>query len=154
MLDNNLSELWGLIDEMDITPAMEPNSNMLLSDLDLQDDLFPAHEGNVRVPCPDHLDVSRCEHMRTNSQTEGAVKDDDDNNDDVFYSLAKMQRTWKSIGMSLMSYHLSRQHQLQVQNHPIQNLTWSAPLNHIQVPHHWLHVLQNLYNLFHLPSLL
>lgn len=65
MLDTNLSELWGLIEEMDITPAMEPNSNMLLSGLDLQDDLFPAPEGNVGVPCPDHLDVSRCEHMRT-----------------------------------------------------------------------------------------
>lgn len=94
MSDNNLSELWGLIEEMDITPAMEPNSNMLLSGLDLQDDLFPAPEGNVGVHCPDYLDVSRCEQSQTEGPVKVVVVDDDD---DVFYSLAKMQTTWKRI---------------------------------------------------------
>lgn len=60
MSENNLNELWNLLDATDITSVEEPSSYTLLNELELQDVFFPELEVSTYPQSWDNLDVSRC----------------------------------------------------------------------------------------------
>lgn len=60
MSENNLNELWSLIEATDITSVEEPSSYTLLDGLELQDVFFPELEVSAYSQFWDDLDVSRC----------------------------------------------------------------------------------------------